>query len=51
MKLQWGLMAVAGDVACPCGGKYVRYANGLTKDTKLLCAFSNRLYRYLVNLL
>jgi hypothetical protein len=38
-------MAVAGDVACPCGGKYVRFANGFTKVTKVLYAYSNRLYR------
>jgi len=40
---------LAGDVAGPCGGKYLWYKNGLTKTAKInVCVYSNRLYRYLV---
>ena len=28
-------MALAGDIASPCGGKYVRLANGFTKAAKI----------------
>jgi len=31
MKPHWGLVAVAGDVAGPCGGKYVRMGNEFRK--------------------
>ena len=31
MKPHWGLVAVAGDVAIPCGGKYARMANWFRK--------------------
>jgi len=43
-------MALTGDVDCTCGGKYVRFENVLTQAAKLLCAYSNRHYRYLLKL-
>jgi hypothetical protein len=35
IKPQWIFMALAGDVASPCGGKYVRYENGLKEAAKI----------------
>jgi len=31
MKQRWGLVALAGEVASPCGGKYARLSNGFRK--------------------
>jgi len=43
-------MALAGDVAVRCDGKYVRFGNGLKEAAIINVCYSNRLYRYLVNL-
>jgi hypothetical protein len=31
MKQRWGLVALAEEVTSPCGGKYARLANRITK--------------------
>jgi len=31
-----GIVALADDVTSPCGGKYARLSNGITKAEKLL---------------
>ena len=35
IKPQWIFMALADDVASPCGGKYVSFENGLKKAAKI----------------
>jgi hypothetical protein len=44
------LMALTGDVDYPSVGKCVRPANGLTKAAQLLCAYNNRVFKYVFNL-
>ena len=43
-------MALAGDVAVRCDGKYVRFENGFKKAAIINVYYSNRLYRYVFNL-